>query len=205
MRPPVAFPQVPALIVGHVTHARRTPLRHAFRHRSYQWLVCVDDLPRLPFWLRPLASFHAEDHLDGGLSGGGIRGDLTAFLARQGTDLAPSDRVLMLANARVLGHVFDPLSVLWVQAPDGAIRAVVFEVHNRWQAPGPMLLRTSVSSTQSAKVSASIQTAIMCDGGFPSCVICPAQQRTNLGSIRPEALRATQSASSTTPASAARR
>ena len=130
--PTVTLPEIPALVVGHVSHTRRTPLRHTFRHRSYQWLVDVDDLPRLPFWLRPLASFRAADHLDGGSSGGGIRGDVAAFLARHGSDLAPTDRVLMLANARVLGHVFDPLSVLWVQAGDGTTEAVVCEVHNTY-------------------------------------------------------------------------
>lgn len=124
-------PPLPALVVGHVSHTRRTPVRHAFRHRSCQWLVDVDDLPRLPLWLRPLASFRDVDHLYGG-SGGGIRGDLAALLERHGIDLAPSDRVVMLAHARVLGHVFDPLSVFWVQAEDCHARAVVFEVHNTY-------------------------------------------------------------------------
>ncbi|MGH3975976.1 MAG: DUF1365 family protein, partial [Pseudonocardiaceae bacterium] len=50
---------MPALVVGHVSHSREVPLRHAFRHRSYQWLIDIDDLPRLPFWLRPLAGFRA--------------------------------------------------------------------------------------------------------------------------------------------------
>lgn len=125
-------PQVPALVVGHVSHAREIPVRHAFRHRSYQWLVDVDELPRLPLWLRPLAGFRAEDHLDAGASGGGIRGDLEKTLADHGVLVAPTDRVLMLANARVLGHVFDPLTVFWVQQEDGDLRAVVFEVHNTY-------------------------------------------------------------------------
>ncbi|QLQ11270.1 MAG: DUF1365 domain-containing protein [Nocardioidaceae bacterium] len=120
------------MVVGQVSHTRRVPVRHALRHRSYQWLVDVDDLPRLPPWLRPLAAFAASDHLDGGASGGGIRGDLAAFLAGHGVRIEQADRVLMLANARVLGHVFDPLTVFWVQAPDGTARAVVFEVHNTY-------------------------------------------------------------------------
>lgn len=132
----VDVPDLPALVVGHVSHTRRTPLHHAFRHRAYQWLVDVDELPRLPFWLRPLAGFRAADHLDGGTSGGGIRGDLAAFLARHGVSLEPTDRVLMLANARVFGHVFDPLTVFWVMstcdAAGPAWKAVVFEVHNTY-------------------------------------------------------------------------
>lgn len=128
----MVLPEAPALVVGHIDHTRRAPLRHTFRNRSYQWFVDVDDLPRLPFWLRPLASFRAEDHLAAGASGGGIRGDLQEVLDREGHALGPSDRVFMLANARVLGHVFDPLSIFWVQGEDAAIRTVVFEVHNTY-------------------------------------------------------------------------
>lgn len=132
MIPSPVFPEVPALVVGHVSHTREVPVRHAFRHRSYHWLIDVDDPPRLPLWLRPMAGFRVEDHLDAGASGGGVRGDLGVFLAGHGVELAPTDRVLMLANARVLGHVFDPLTVFWVQSDDGVLRAVVFEVHNTY-------------------------------------------------------------------------
>lgn len=110
-------PEVPALVVGTVSHTRRTPLRHAFTHRQFQWLVDVDDLPRFRWPLRLLARFDVRDHLDAGSRGGGIRGDLQRFLARRGVRLDEGDRVLMLANARVLGHVFDPLTVFWVLCP----------------------------------------------------------------------------------------
>lgn len=130
LRRPV-LPQVPALVVGGVSHARVQPLQHSFSHRSYQWLVDVDEMPRLPRWLRPLASFSARDHLAGG-AGGGIRGDLAEFLSAHGIDLAATDRVLMLTNARVLGHVFDPLTVYWVHDAEGDPVAVVMEVHNTY-------------------------------------------------------------------------
>lgn len=116
------------------------PVRHAFTHRAYQWLVDVDDLPVLPRWLRPLARFDPADHLDAGASGGGLRGDLEHFLGQRGVRLDPSDRVVMLANARVLGHVFDPLTVWWVVRTDGGLRAVVFEVHNTYRERHAYLL-----------------------------------------------------------------
>lgn len=128
----VPAPPVPALVVGAVSHVRRVPLRHAFTHRAYQWLVDVDRLPELPWWLRPLARFDAADHLDRGRLGHGIRGDLERFLSRRGVPLDKSDRILMLANARVLGHVFDPLTVFWCLTAEGHVRAVVFEVHNTY-------------------------------------------------------------------------
>lgn len=126
------LPPLPALVVGQVSHTRHTPIRHGFTYRAYQWLVDIDDLPQLPLWLRPLASFRATDHLVSGSSGRGIRGDLAQFLTAHGAQLDPSDRVIMLANARVFGYVFDPLTVFWIFDQSDAVKAVVFEVHNTY-------------------------------------------------------------------------
>lgn len=125
------LPQLPSLVVGRVEHLRRTPVRHAFGNRHYQWLVDVDDLPQRSRPLSWLVRFDAADHLAGGRHGG-IRADLARVLGDDGIVLGADDRVVMLAHARVLGHVFDPLSVFWVIAPDGGVRATVFEVHNTY-------------------------------------------------------------------------
>lgn len=125
-------PPVPSLVVGSVSHTRRTPLVHTFTYRHYQWLVDLDDLPQLHRPLAWLARLEAADHLDGGRLGGGIRGDLERFCAGRGVVLAPDDRVLMLAHARVLGHTFDPMSAFWCLRADGSLRTVVIEVHNTY-------------------------------------------------------------------------
>lgn len=139
------LPTLPSLVVGTVSHTRRTPVEHAFANRQYQWLVDVDDLPRHRWPLRALTRIEARDHLDGGEQGGGIRGDLTRFLAHRDITLAADDRVVMLANARVLGHVFDPLTVYWCLAPDGRLRACVFEVHNTYGERHAYLLEVDES------------------------------------------------------------
>ncbi|WP_338751737.1 DUF1365 domain-containing protein [Janibacter alittae] len=128
----IELPTLPALVVGTVSHTRRTPLKHAFTNRQYQWLVDLDDLPQHDWPMRVLTRIEARDHLDAGRLGGGIRGDVERFLANRGVVLDASDRVIMLANARVLGHVFDPLTVFWCLSPDGALRACIFEVHNTY-------------------------------------------------------------------------
>lgn len=127
-----APPPLPALVVGTVSHVRHVPHRRAFQHRHYQWLVDLDAPPRLPWPARLLAGFDDRDHLDGGRLGGGTKGDLARWLSARGTDLDPGDRVLMLAHARVLGHVFDPLTVFWCLRQDGTVKAVVLEVHNTY-------------------------------------------------------------------------
>jgi uncharacterized protein len=124
-----ALPVLPALVEGTVGHTRRTPLRHRFSYRVYQWLVDLDDLPTMPRLLRPFSSFRASDHI--GDPDDTIHANIERFCAAQGVDIS-GHRVLMLANARVLGHTFDPLSVFWAIAPDGGLTCIVAEVHNTY-------------------------------------------------------------------------
>ena len=124
------LPPLPALVAGQVTHRRPGPVRHFFRHRVYQWLVDLDCLPRQPRHLRAFANFSSADHLgDPALP---IKRNIENYLARGGIGLGDRGRVLMLANARVLGHVFDPLSVFWCYDSDGVLACVVAEVHNTY-------------------------------------------------------------------------
>lgn len=133
-----ALPPLPALAVGTVRHTRRTPLHNTFTHRHYQWLVDLDALPDLGP-LRPLARFDARDHLDGGRAGG-IGGDLRRLLARHDRPARPGDRLLMLTHARVLGHVFNSLTVYWVLGRDARSRTAVLEVHNTYGSRQAYLL-----------------------------------------------------------------
>ncbi|MGW4855597.1 DUF1365 domain-containing protein [Streptomyces sp. NPDC004288] len=124
-----AFPQVPALYPGEVVHTRVTPLRYGLRHRTYFWLVDIDDLPALPRLLRPLARFDPRDHFGGAAPT--LRAGVTAFLAANGV-AEPLGKVLMLCHARVLGHVFNPLTLYWCHGEDGRLVRVVAEVHNTY-------------------------------------------------------------------------
>ena len=47
----------PAIYRTTISHSRRATVHHSFEYRSYSWYVDVDDLPRLPWWLRPFARF----------------------------------------------------------------------------------------------------------------------------------------------------
>ena len=133
------IPRLPALVVGQVTHQRPGPVRHHFRHRAYQWLVDLDSVPRQPWYLRPFAQFSSADHLgDPGLP---IKANVENYLALNGIRLGERGRVLMLANARVLGYVFDPLSVFWCYDRAGLLVCVVAEVHNTYGERHAYLLR----------------------------------------------------------------
>lgn len=128
----------PRIYATSIRHVRSEPVRSDFEHRSYSWLVDLDALPRLGR-LGRLARFESRDHL--GAPGRTLRENLDSFLATHDVDLT-GGRVLMLANARVLGYVFNPISVFWCHRADGGLECVVVEVHNTYGERHCYLLRT---------------------------------------------------------------
>lgn len=111
-----------------ITHLRRAAAHHYFEHRSYCWYVDVDNLPRLPRWLRAAAQFDARDHFSGA-DGESLRQRVDSFLAARGATV-PGGRITALLQARVFGYAFNPLSIYWCHDRDGVLRHVVAEVHN---------------------------------------------------------------------------
>jgi uncharacterized protein len=141
--PTHTLPKLPALVTGGVTHSRHEAVGHRFRHGTYQWLVDLDAIPEQPWYLRPFASFSPADHLgDPTLS---IKANVESYLSRNGITLGLSSRIVMLANARVLGHVFDSLSVFWCFDANTALVCVLAEVHNTYGQRHVYLLRPDPS------------------------------------------------------------
>jgi DUF1365 family protein len=120
-----------ALYEGQVVHARPggEAAPYVFRYGVYMWLVDLDRPPRLPLLLAPLGRIRSRDHL--GDPQRSIRENVDAFLASRAVDLA-GGRVVMLTNARALGHVFNPLTVYWCYTADGQLHCIVAEVHNTY-------------------------------------------------------------------------
>ena len=117
-----------ALYRTRITHLRRAPVHHYFEHHGYSWYVDIDRLPQLPRWLRPFARFDASDHLDGAPNDS-LRQRIDAFLAERGIDLH-GGRITALMQAKVLGYVFNPLTLYWCHDTQGVVRHIVAEVHN---------------------------------------------------------------------------
>jgi DUF1365 family protein len=135
-------PLTPALYDVEIGHRRRTTPHRSFRHHGYLWLVDLDAPPALPWWLTPFARFRAADHLGHPLRS--IRDNLDTWLAGRGVDLA-GGRVLMLTQARVAGHVFNPITLYWCHRRDGELECVVAEVHNTYHERHCYLLRPDAS------------------------------------------------------------
>jgi DUF1365 family protein len=127
-------PDAPAaLYVGDVMHARLKPLSHRFRYRVANLLIDLDDLPSAGRLCRlfsvgrfNLYGFREADH--GPRDGSSLRVWIDGLAAEAGLD-RPA-RVLLLCYPRVLGFVFDPISVYFAYASSGDLSLLVYEVRN---------------------------------------------------------------------------
>jgi DUF1365 family protein len=117
-----------------VMHQRFTMARYRFRYRIFSMLLDVDKIEQAAASTRlfslnrfNLLSFHVADHLPSGeadlrgwaekvLSGGGIDGSRLT--------------IRLLCFPRLLGWVFNPLSLWYCEKPDGRPAAVIAEVRN---------------------------------------------------------------------------
>lgn len=121
---------VSALYVGHVVHQRHRPKKHHLRFRVFSLLVDLDELPRLQGLRlfahnrRALFSFRDADHGHGE----DPRDWVSAQLAGHG--LPAPGKVRLLCYPRILGYVFNPLSVWFCDDVEGRPLATVYEVHN---------------------------------------------------------------------------
>lgn len=122
-----------ALYSGRVVHVRTRPVRHRLRYRMFNLLLDLDELPLLARRLRlfghnrrGLFSFHDADHGDGS---GALREWIDTVLRKAGFDPA-GGRVLVLCMPRVLGMVFNPLTVYFRYGRDDVLQAMLYEVNN---------------------------------------------------------------------------
>jgi len=139
--------QTPALYYASVGHTRRMPIENSFEYGVYMWLV---DLDALPSYSKPfgwVARFDARDHL--GDPARSIKDNVVAYLADNDIDVT-GGRVVMLANARVAGYVFNPISVHWCYDRDGGLVAILAEVHNTYGERHVYLLRPDTSGRAQA-------------------------------------------------------
>jgi hypothetical protein len=125
---------VSALYDGAVVHRRFRPRVHRLRYRLFQLLIDLDELPALDRGLRlfgynRLALFSCHDRDHGAGLDRPLRSQVEALLARAGLE-AGGGPIRLLAAPRVLGYVFNPLSLYYCHRPDGQLTAVVLEVNN---------------------------------------------------------------------------
>jgi len=126
-----------ALYAGSVIHQRTRPKRHRLRYRIFQALFDIDELDGLSRRLRlfarnrfALTAFHDRDY--GDRTGRPLRTQAAEMLAEAGIAGAIG-AIRLLTMPRILGHVFNPLTIWFCHAPDGRLRALIHEVTNTFK------------------------------------------------------------------------
>lgn len=141
----------PATIYGSkVMHRRLGAGAYQFVYRVFSLLIDVDRLAELDT-LSPLfsvnrfnlVSFHEADHLPE--KSAGLREWIDAVLEGNGIP-AKNTRVQLLCFPRILGLVFNPLSIWYCEGQDGQPMAVLCEVRNTFGERHCYLLRPEVNS-----------------------------------------------------------
>ncbi len=122
------------LYTGTVMHRRFKPRAHRLSYRVFWTLLDLDEIPLLTRSLRwfslerfNLFGFYNADHGDG--SGRPLRTQIEAHLAAADIDLE-GGKIRLLCMPRILGFVFNPISVYYCYRQDGALAALLYEVHN---------------------------------------------------------------------------
>ncbi len=122
------------LFLGHVEHARHSPVPHRFRYPVYFYGLDLAELPEVDRAL-PLfghnrfspASLHDMDYLDG--SDRSIEEKLRSHLEAAGFD-ARAGRIILVTSARYFHRVFNPVSFYFVVGDRGDPLCHVAEVNN---------------------------------------------------------------------------
>jgi DUF1365 family protein len=123
-----------SLYVGRTVHQRFRPAPHGFSYGVFQLLLDIDRLDEAFEGLNlirqdrfGLFSFAVRDH--GARDGAPLRAWVEARLA-DARIAATAKRIRLLTFPRVLGFVFNPLSVFFVHGEDERLEAVIYEVNN---------------------------------------------------------------------------
>jgi DUF1365 family protein len=123
-----------AIYRGTVAHRRLRPKAHFLKYRAFWLLFDLDELPKLGRSLRlfshnrfNLFSFHDRDHGDS--SGGSLRAWVEGHLMEAGI-AADGGPIRLLCLPRILGYVFNPISVYFCYLRDGTLNAILYEVNN---------------------------------------------------------------------------
>ena len=127
-----------------VFHRRFAPKQHEFLYRVFYFLLDLDELGDLDRSLRlfgvnrpGLYSFRDADHISHGAPS--AKENILHYLREQGVD-APVGRILLLTLPRILGHVFNPISVFFCLDQQGNPLAAVAEVGNTFGEWKPYLV-----------------------------------------------------------------
>ena len=173
-----------ALYAGAVVHRRLAPKDHLFRYSVFSLLIDLDELEEVDRRCRlfsvnrwNLFSFFERDHGDG--EPGGLKAYVTRTLARAGVD-GSGLKVSLLCYPRMLGYVFNPISVYFCSDAAGRHVALLYEVTNTFGERHSYLFRlegdASAPFKHSCRKALYVSPFIEMDALYSFCVVPPGER-----------------------------
>jgi DUF1365 family protein len=122
------------LYFGNVMHARLRPFRHRFVYGVFSMLVDLEALPEIDrtsrlFGFNRVRLFSFDDADHGARDGTSTLAWVRARLAEAGLEAAGA-RIFALCFPRILGYVFNPITVYYAYDAAGRLGAILYEVKN---------------------------------------------------------------------------
>jgi uncharacterized protein len=138
-----------ALYTGEVMHCRLRPRQHRLRYRIFYLLLDLDEIDQMAgslylFSHNRFNLFSISDRDHGNGSGLSLREQVQRHLQNAG--LEGGGPVRLLAMPRVLGYVFNPLSIYFCHRKDGSLAAILYEVNNTFRQRHNYLIPVSAGS-----------------------------------------------------------
>ena len=137
-----------AIFRGTVVHERLRPKRHRLQYNVFTLLIDLEELPKLNRlgalfgYNRPaILSFYDKDH--GPTTGTALRPWVEARLREAGIE-PDGGTIKLLCYPRILGYVFNPLSVYFCYRANGGLNAILYEVCNTFDERHVYVIRVDV-------------------------------------------------------------
>ena len=122
------------IYVGNVIHKRFKPKEHFFKYRVFSLLLDLSEInliqKKISFFSYNrfnLISFYDKDH--GNRDGSNLKDWVIKNIQKYNIE-TKNIRIKLLCYPRILGYVFNPLSVFFIYNEDSSLVAILYEVKN---------------------------------------------------------------------------
>jgi uncharacterized protein len=129
-----------------IVHRRLRPKRYAFEHRMMMLYADLDELDTIDRSTRLLSrergnlySFRDADYFPTGAEGP-LKSRVSAFLRERGIDPGAAPRIRLLTLPRILGYIFNPISIYFCSDHQDTPLCAIAEVGNTFRESKLFLL-----------------------------------------------------------------
>jgi uncharacterized protein len=138
-----------SIYIGKVVHKRFKPKIHSFKYKVFSLLIDLAELDLLNKKLKifsynkfNIVSFYDKDH--GARDGSSIKSWVIDNLKKNNIN-TNNIQIKLLCYPRILGYVFNPLSVFYIYDENSSLISILYEVKNTFGEQHTYIFKTNVS------------------------------------------------------------